>query len=54
MFNAGYHYDEIAAEMNIPIGTVKSRIFFARKALKASIKKHYGDYNLVRTKLAYS
>ena len=30
MFLDGYHYDEIA-EMNIPMGTVKSRIFHARK-----------------------
>ena len=34
MFVAGYKYDEIADKMNIPLGTVKSRIFFARKRLK--------------------
>ena len=34
MFVAGYKYEEIADKMNIPLGTVKSRIFFARKRLK--------------------
>lgn len=29
-FISGYKYHEIAEEMNLPIGTVKSRIFFAR------------------------
>ena len=50
----GFKYQEIADQLKLPLGTVKSRIFFARKALKAEIKKHYGDYELVRTKLAYS
>lgn len=39
----GYQYDEIATHLNIPIGTVKSRIHSARKNLKTIIKKHYGD-----------
>lgn len=30
----GYKYHEIAEKMNLPLGTVKSRIFFARKELK--------------------
>jgi len=47
----GFKYQEIADELELPLGTVKSRIFFARKALKEMIKKQYGDYNLVRTKL---
>lgn len=33
MFIDGYKYQEIADEMNISIGTVKSRIFFMRKRL---------------------
>ncbi len=33
-FIAGYHYDEIAKNMNLPLGTVKSRIFQARKRLQ--------------------
>ena len=34
MHVAGYKYSEIAEEMGLPIGTVKSRIFFARKKLQ--------------------
>ena len=41
MFLDGYHYDEIAEEMNIPMGTVKSRIFHARKKLSVSLS----DFN---------
>ncbi|MDD4150000.1 MAG: sigma-70 family RNA polymerase sigma factor [Bacteroidales bacterium] len=33
MFLDGYKYKEIAEEIDLPIGTVKSRIFFARKIL---------------------
>ncbi|MGK0317176.1 MAG: RNA polymerase sigma-70 factor (ECF subfamily) [Saprospiraceae bacterium] len=54
MHYSGFKYQEIADELDLPLGTVKSRIFFARKALKANIKSHYGDYDLVRTKLAFS
>lgn len=39
----GYQYDEIAAHLDIPIGTVKSRIHSARKNLKAILRAHYGD-----------
>ena len=42
LFYDGWHYDEIAQTMGIPIGTVKSRIFFARKKLKAMIQEQYG------------
>lgn len=35
MHVAGYKYDEIADHMSLPLGTVKSRIFFARKKLQA-------------------
>lgn len=48
MFNDGFHYDEIAEAMNIPIGTVKSRIFFARKKLKGMVNAHYGTTLLRR------
>lgn len=37
MFMDGHHYDEIATEMNIPMGTVKSRIFHARKRLMSEL-----------------
>ncbi|HBI59069.1 MAG TPA: RNA polymerase subunit sigma, partial [Porphyromonadaceae bacterium] len=40
MHVAGYKYDEIAKEMNLPLGTVKSRIFFARKKLQS----RFADY----------
>ena len=30
----GYKYDEIAEVLDSPLGTIKSRIFFARKKLQ--------------------
>lgn len=42
MFFQGYHYNEISQQMNIPMGTVKSRIFFARKKLKSMVQERYG------------
>ena len=48
MHYLGYKYQEIADDLNLPLGTVKSRIFFARKALKEQIKVQYGDHHLVR------
>ena len=38
LFLSGYSYQEIADKMEIPLGTVKSRIFFARKRLQKSLK----------------
>lgn len=35
---AGFAYQEIADKMNIPLGTVKSRIFFARKRMQKALK----------------
>jgi RNA polymerase sigma-70 factor (ECF subfamily) len=35
----GFHYDEIAEELGIPMGTVKSRIFHARKKLSAQLSE---------------
>ena len=40
MHVAGYKYNEIAEQMNLPLGTVKSRIFFARKKLQ----ERFSDY----------
>ena len=40
MHVAGYKYDEIAEEMGLPLGTVKSRIFFARQELQV----RFADY----------
>jgi RNA polymerase sigma-70 factor (ECF subfamily) len=38
LFLAGYKYNEIADKLNLPLGTVKSRIFFARQDLQKSLK----------------
>ena len=40
MYVAGYKYNEIAAKMNLPLGTVKSRIFAARKKLREELKDY--------------
>lgn len=37
MHYEGFKYLEIAEELELPLGTVKSRIFFARKQLKATL-----------------
>lgn len=34
----GYKYEEIAREMSLPLGTIKSRIFVARKQLMNALK----------------
>ncbi|MEM1215314.1 MAG: RNA polymerase sigma factor, partial [Bacteroidota bacterium] len=34
MAHQGYKYDEIAEELGSPLGTIKSRIFFARRKLQ--------------------
>lgn len=39
----GYKYQDIADHMELPLGTVKSRIFFARKELKGRIRAQYGE-----------
>ena len=38
MFLSGYKYNEIAEKLNVPLGTVKSRIFFARQELQKRLK----------------
>lgn len=40
MHVAGYKYNEIVDKMNLPLGTIKSRIFFARKRLQ----ERFADY----------
>ena len=40
MFLDGYKYKEIAEGLNLPLGTVKSRIFFTRKRLERSLKDY--------------
>jgi RNA polymerase sigma-70 factor, ECF subfamily len=44
LFHDGYGYQEIAEQLDVPLGTVKSRIFFARKKLKDIISGQYGEH----------
>ncbi|MBO4945272.1 MAG: RNA polymerase sigma factor [Muribaculaceae bacterium] len=37
MHLAGYRYAEIAKEMHLPVGTVKSRIYYARQRLQTAL-----------------
>lgn len=37
----GYKYQEISEQLDLPLGTVKSRIFFARKELKSLVLARY-------------
>ena len=48
----GFKYQEIADKFSLPLGTIKSRIFFARKALKEKLFKSYGDMSTIRMKLS--
>lgn len=41
MHVAGYKYEEIAEKLDMPLGTVKSRIFFTRKRLRELLKEDY-------------
>jgi len=41
MYVSGYKYNEIAEKLNIPMGTVKSRIFVARQQLQEELKDFY-------------
>jgi RNA polymerase sigma-70 factor, ECF subfamily len=40
----GFGYQEIAEKLDVPLGTVKSRIFFARQKLKLVIQVQYGEH----------
>ena len=38
LYLSGYKYNEIAEKLGVPLGTVKSRIFFARQELQKVLK----------------
>jgi len=40
----GFKYHEIADELNIPIGTVKTRIFVARKKLRSMLSEYKDSF----------
>lgn len=40
MHIAGYKYEEISERLKMPLGTVKSRIFFTRKRLRDLLKDY--------------
>ncbi len=40
MFFEGFKYKEIAEELDLPLGTVKSRIFFTRKKLEKILMEY--------------
>jgi len=40
MHLSGYRYAEIAVKMNLPVGTVKSRIYYARQRLRRTLKEY--------------
>lgn len=41
MHYQGFKYEEIADELEVPLGTIKSRIFFARQRLQNQMRKLY-------------
>jgi len=42
LFYKGYSYEEIANDLELPLGTVKSRIFIARRKIRAGYNRFYG------------
>lgn len=43
LYLQGYHYNEIAKAMNLPVGTIKSRIFLARRRLRGDFDSYRED-----------
>ncbi len=41
MHTSGYKYHEIARQLNLPIGTIKNRIFHARKEIQKKLVGYY-------------
>ena len=50
MHYEGFKYQEIADHLDLPLGTIKSRIFFARKGLKQLIHSRYNNAYKFRDK----
>jgi RNA polymerase sigma-70 factor, ECF subfamily len=50
MHYQGFKYQEIADDLQLPLGTVKSRIFFARKELKDKINMRYDNLGKIYEK----
>lgn len=44
----GYSYQEVSDEINVPIGTVMSRLFRARQKARSILEIHYGKEFLLR------
>jgi RNA polymerase sigma factor (sigma-70 family) len=40
MYTSGYKYNEISEHLDIPIGTVKNRIFHARKEIQNKLREY--------------
>ncbi len=53
LHHKGFKYQEIADQLGLPLGTIKSRIFFARKDLKARIDERYDNYASIRLASRY-
>jgi RNA polymerase sigma-70 factor (ECF subfamily) len=45
-FTEGFKYNEIAEELHLPIGTVKSRIFTARTKVSVILKENTKTFNI--------
>lgn len=50
LYYEGFKYHEIAEQLDLPLGTVKSRIYFARKELKEEIKKKYNNIHELKSR----
>jgi RNA polymerase sigma-70 factor, ECF subfamily len=50
----GFHYKEIAEMLNVPVGTVMSRLHRGRKALQKSLYEYAVEHRLVPADAARS
>jgi RNA polymerase sigma-70 factor (ECF subfamily) len=49
---AGYSYAEVAEHVGVPVGTVRSRLFRARRILQEQLLAHARDMGFARTPLS--